>query len=150
MTAFFRGDKSIDGLKSELGVEHVVIGNFSEAAKIASLSKEHDIVINAGSSSSGELVSAIVEGLKQRSSKGKLIHVSGGGNFIDLGSSGEFNPNSKVWSVSESLRAILESDLMRKCGRTTTRRILNKSGRICLMDPQIRCQHSKDSYVSCP
>lgn len=102
VTAFVRSGKPVDDIRSELGVERVVDGEFSEADKIKNLSQEHEIVVNAGQSSSGELASAIVEGLKQRTTEGKLIHISGGGNFIDFGTSGEFNPKSKVWSVSET------------------------------------------------
>ena len=125
-------------------MDNVADGDFSEADKIKSLSKDYEIVINAAQSSSGELVSAIIEGLKQRDSKGKLIHITGGGNFLDSGTSGEFNPNSKVWSVSgPPSRTLYKAGLTVIYGRMTMRMTSNRSGRICSTEPQIQCQHSK-------
>ena len=111
-------------MKADLGVERVEPGEFNEFEKVKALSKEHEIVVNAGSSFTPEPVDAIIAGLKERAAsglgKGKLVHVSGmclrvccrkrnwrtltlivragGGNFIDFGTSGSFNPDSKVWS----------------------------------------------------
>ena len=106
-------------------MNNVAIGEFGDFEKIKTLSKEHDIVINAGNSFTGDPVTAIAAGLRERpsDSKGKLIHISGmldefkafdpfrcvheqrmltstpgAGNFIDFGTSGQFNPESKVWS----------------------------------------------------
>ena len=100
ITAYVRS-KSPAEVKKNLGVDRVVLGDFSDFEKIKSLSKEHDIAFNAGSSFSRDPVSAIVAGLKERpsDSKGKLVHISGAGNFIDSGTTGDFNPESKVWNV---------------------------------------------------
>ncbi len=79
MTAYARGSRSAEEIRSELHADEVVLGDFSEHEKIKALSKRHDIVINAGNSFTKDPVAAIVEGLKERdeSDKGKLIHVSG-------------------------------------------------------------------------
>lgn len=79
VTAYARGSMSIEELKSDLGVDHVVIGDFSEFDKIKALSKQHEIAVNAGNSFTPEPISAIVAGLKERpsDSKGKLLHISG-------------------------------------------------------------------------
>ena len=54
-------------------------GEFHEFEKIKLLSKEYEIVVNAGNSFTNEPVAAICAGLKERSpeAKGKLIHISG-------------------------------------------------------------------------
>jgi hypothetical protein len=79
ITAFVRPNRSVETVKADLGVDRVVTGEFGDFDKIQALSKEHDIVINAGNSFTGEPVAAIVAGLKERPSdrKGKLIHISG-------------------------------------------------------------------------
>ncbi|KAI1317715.1 hypothetical protein F5Y16DRAFT_419476 [Xylariaceae sp. FL0255] len=81
------------------------IGDWTEFEAIKNLSSEHDIVINAGNSFTADPVTAAVAGLRQRGvkngRKGALIHISGGGNFIDFGTTGAFNPESKVWDDSK-------------------------------------------------
>ncbi|KAF1957766.1 hypothetical protein CC80DRAFT_515286 [Byssothecium circinans] len=64
----------------------IIVGDFSDFEKIKTASKEHDFVINAGNSFTRDAVTAIIAGLTERpsASKGKLIHISGGGNFIDF------------------------------------------------------------------
>jgi hypothetical protein len=91
-----------------VGVDRIEHGTFEDEARVCALAAEHDIVINAGSSFDPTLTKGIIEGLKQRkgTQKGTLIHVSGGGNFIDLRTDGKFNADSKVWNVSGS-RALL-------------------------------------------
>lgn len=67
------------------------------------MAKDHDIVINAGSSIDPTLSEAIVSGQKRRlpGLKTTLVHVSGAGNFTDTtSSSGSTNPKAKVWNVS--------------------------------------------------
>ncbi|KAI1840778.1 hypothetical protein JX265_012937 [Neoarthrinium moseri] len=104
VTAYVRSVKGAteDALKATLGgVDHLEVGDFSEFDKIKHLSAQHDIVINSGNSATAEPVAAIIAGLRERKahgSKGKLIHISGAGNFIDFGTSGNFNPSSKVWN----------------------------------------------------
>jgi hypothetical protein len=79
ITAYVRPNRSAEAVKAELGVDRVITGEFGEFDKIEALSREHDIVINAGNSFTSEPVAAIAAGLKERPSdqKGKLIHISG-------------------------------------------------------------------------
>ncbi|KAI1298857.1 hypothetical protein F5Y03DRAFT_259342 [Xylaria venustula] len=83
-------------------VDNVVeISSWTDFDAIKRASAQHDVVINAGNSFTGDPVTAIVAGLQERKKEGKLaklIHISGCGNFIDGGTSGNFNPESKVWS----------------------------------------------------
>lgn len=82
--------------------DRIVHGDFSQKDLVRSLSKDHDIVINAASSFDGDFVESIIAGMEERpeNSKGTLVHLSGTGNFIDLGTTGNFNPESKIWNVS--------------------------------------------------
>jgi hypothetical protein len=80
--------------------DKIVHGTFEDAAKVSAAAAEHEIVINSGSSFDPGLSKAIIDGLKRRTAgKGTLIHVSGGGNFIDHRTDGKFSPESKVWNV---------------------------------------------------
>ncbi|KAI0198139.1 hypothetical protein F4808DRAFT_473087 [Astrocystis sublimbata] len=79
----------------------VEVSDWSDFEAIKRSSAQHDIVINAGNSFTADPVTAIIDGLQDRKKEGKmakLIHISGGGNFIDFGTSGNFNPESKVWN----------------------------------------------------
>ncbi|KAI9708952.1 MAG: hypothetical protein M1820_003646 [Bogoriella megaspora] len=98
ITAFVSSDDLYDDLESELGGAKIVEGEVDEAEKIAKLSIEHDVVVNATVRHRRELISAIIEGSSKKSGKVKLIHISGGRKFVDGGQSGDFNPESKVWS----------------------------------------------------
>lgn len=85
MTAYVRSTKPEAEIKATLPVDRVVVGDFTDAAKISALSEEHDIVVNAGNSFTSEPVAAIIAGLRAKSAKGakgKLIHISGSGNFV--------------------------------------------------------------------
>jgi hypothetical protein len=79
------------------------MGTFLRLGRYPHFAKEHDIVINIGSSWLVPLSEAIVAGLSQKPAGTKpiLIHISGAGNFIDHWTTGEVNPNAKVWNVSE-------------------------------------------------
>lgn len=127
-------------------IEH---GTFEDLTKIRTLAAEHDIVINTGSSFDPALSQTIVDGLKQRKGdkKGTLIHVSGGGNFIDLRTDGKYSPNSKVWNVS--VVAKNSSPLGRLevfvnpwyfLRRMPTRTISNKSTAVCSTELRIACK----------
>ncbi|KAH8705805.1 hypothetical protein BGW36DRAFT_368196 [Talaromyces proteolyticus] len=100
LTVYFRNVQADYWFRNVVGVDTIEHGAFEDTAKVRALAAEHDIVINTGSSFDPTLSQAIVEGLKQRrgSQKGTLIHVSGGGNFIDLRKDGKYSPDSKVWN----------------------------------------------------
>lgn len=100
-------------------MDRVESGDFSDYEKIKCLSKEHDVAFNAGSSFTPDVVTAIVAGFKEKSgtSKGKLVHISGSGNFIDFGTTGEFNPDSKVWNVRLSSSSLIHRPLTARIGR---------------------------------
>ncbi|KAI0141238.1 hypothetical protein GGR57DRAFT_419478 [Xylariaceae sp. FL1272] len=90
-------------LNNRIGtVDRVVkIADWTDYDAIKRISAEHDVVINAGNSFTADPVTAIVAGLQERKKHGslaRLIHISGGGNWIDFGTSGNFNPESKVWN----------------------------------------------------
>ncbi|CZR38208.1 uncharacterized protein FPRO_06601 [Fusarium proliferatum ET1] len=94
VTAYVRSPQS----ESQLNTDRVIVGDFSDFEKVKAASAEHDIAVNAGNSFTADPVAAIIAGQKSRGTKGKVIHISGGGNFIDFGTSGSFNPESKVWN----------------------------------------------------
>jgi len=100
LTVYFRNPQADDWFRNVVGVDRIEHGTFEDEARVCALAAEHDIVINAGSSFDPTLTKGIIEGLKQRkgTQKGTLIHVSGGGNFIDLRTDGKFIADSKVWN----------------------------------------------------
>lgn len=104
----FLRNKSLDTyLYDTARVSRVVHGTFDEKDKIIALAKEHDIVINLGSSWDVPLSEAIVEGLNQQpeGKKKSLIHMSGAGNFVDKRwTDGSFHEETKIWSVSVKRR----------------------------------------------
>jgi hypothetical protein len=103
LTAFLRNEDTDQYLLNTVGVSKIVHGTFDEAEKISALARDHDIVINVGSSLDPTLSEAIVSGQKQRlpGPKTTLIHMSGAGNFIDSTyRTGSTNVESKVWNVS--------------------------------------------------
>jgi hypothetical protein len=94
VTAYVRSPQA----NSQLKADRIIVGDFSDFEKVKAASAEHDIAVNAGNSFTADPVAAVIAGQKSRGSKGKVIHISGGGNFIDFGTSGNFNPESKVWN----------------------------------------------------
>lgn len=100
VTVFLR-NKTIDKyLYETAGVKRIVHGTFDEKNKIVALAKEHDIVINLGSSWDVPLSEFIVEGLNQQpeGKKKTLIHMSGTGNFVDkTWIDGSHHSGAKVW-----------------------------------------------------
>ncbi|KAK5173990.1 uncharacterized protein LTR77_001069 [Saxophila tyrrhenica] len=114
VTAYVRGTRTSDEVKKELGVKRIETGDFTEFEKIKALCKENDIAVNAGNSFTDAPISAIVAGLSERSEgpKGKLLHISGAGNFLDFGTTGEFNPASKVWDDDNEEDIKLVNDKM--------------------------------------
>ena len=109
MTAYVRSTKPENELKDRLQADRIIVGDFNDFEKIRNASKEHDIAVNAGNSFTADPVAAIIAGQKDKGAgKGKVIHISGAGNFIDFGTSGNFNPESKVWNDAkeEDIKAI--------------------------------------------
>ncbi|KAF5675520.1 hypothetical protein FHETE_2517 [Fusarium heterosporum] len=108
VTAYVRSNQPENDLKANLNADRIIVGDFSDYEKVKSASKEHDIAVNAGNSFTADPVAAIIAGQKERQNKGKVIHISGAGNFIDFGTSGNFNPESKVWNDAseEDIKAI--------------------------------------------
>jgi hypothetical protein len=104
LTVLLRNTSVDEWFKSTGKVDRIVHGSISDTELVRSLSKEHDIVINSISSFDGEFISNVIAGMEERppSSKGTLIHISGTGNFIDYGTSGNFNPSSRVANVGNS------------------------------------------------
>jgi nucleoside-diphosphate-sugar epimerase len=102
-------------LLNTIGVDEIITGDFSESAKISKLAERHDVVINCGSSWDVGLTKAIIEGLVKRfeegKGKGRLIHISGTGNFVDGRTDGKLSEESKVWSVSFPCTAMSGVDL---------------------------------------
>ncbi|KIW19596.1 hypothetical protein PV08_00169 [Exophiala spinifera] len=100
LTAFYRNTAVDDYFTTTAKADRIVHGSFSDTDLVRSLSKEHDIVINAATSFDGSFVDLVISGMEERpeTNKGTLIHISGTGNFIDLGTTGNFNPESKVWN----------------------------------------------------
>ncbi|KIW32932.1 uncharacterized protein PV07_04444 [Cladophialophora immunda] len=117
LTVFLRNANVDEWFRVTAKADRIVHGTISDAELVQSLSKEHDIVVNAITSFDGDFVRTIIAGMEERPehSKGTLIHISGTGNFIDHGKSGNFNPDSKV---------------------TTTKTTSDKLFRACSMDQQ--------------
>jgi hypothetical protein len=103
VTVYLRNSNIDDYLSSTAGVSRIVHGTYDEASKISSLAKEHDIVINVGSSWDVGLSEAIVAGLNEREDgkKTTLIHMSGTGNFVETRwKDGAHHDDAKIWRVS--------------------------------------------------
>ena len=143
VTAYVRPSKSAESVRSSLRVDSVETGDFTDFEKIKSLSKEHDVAFNAGSSFTPDVVTAIVAGFKEKPgpAKGKLIHISGAGNFIDFGTTGDFNPESKVWDVSVSSDGSVDESLITG-NRTATKMTLRASRSRCSMGHRTPCEYS--------
>ncbi|EXJ61426.1 uncharacterized protein A1O5_11741 [Cladophialophora psammophila CBS 110553] len=100
VTVFLRNNALDVYLYETAGVQRIVHGTFDERDKIIALAKEHDVVINVGSSWDVPLSEAIVEGLNQQpeTKKKTLMHMSGAGNFVDKRwTDGAFHPEAKIW-----------------------------------------------------
>lgn len=102
VTVFLR-NKNLDTYLSDTAqVKRIVHGTFDEKGKVSALAREHDIVINVGSSWDVGLSEAIVDGLKKQPDDKKpiLIHMSGTGNFVDkTWTDGAVHEGVKVWNV---------------------------------------------------
>ncbi|ETI27423.1 hypothetical protein G647_09613 [Cladophialophora carrionii CBS 160.54] len=113
LTVFLRNTNVDEWFRTVAKADRIVHGSISDTELARSLSKEHDIVINAITSFDGGFIANVISGMEERpsNSKGTLIHVSGTGNFIDYGKTGNFNPASKVWNddKEEDIRQITGS-----------------------------------------
>ena len=139
VTAYVRSTRPENELKAALKADRIAVGTFEESEKISALSKEHDISVNAGNSFTGDLVAAIIAGQKAKvnGSKAKLIHVSGGGNWIDYGTSGNFNPESKVWTDAD------EDDI-----KAIHKDMFNGQSDTLVLEAGV--ENSVDTYIVCP
>lgn len=139
MTAYVRSSKPEAEIIAATHADRVIVGDFSDAEKIRSVARENQIVINAGNSFTSEPITAIVAGLKERpaSLKGKLIHISGGGNFIDHATSGSFNPESKVWNDNT------EADI-----KAISKDMFNGQSDVVALEAG--ADELVDSYIVCP
>jgi hypothetical protein len=109
LTVYFRNPQADNWFRNVVGADRIEHGTFEDEPRVRALTAEHDIVINSGSSFDPVLSAAIVDGLQQRKhatgTVGALVHVSGGGNFIDRRTDGKFSASSKVWNVSGFYRS---------------------------------------------
>ena len=142
VTVYVRNTQVDEYLKSNLGANRIVHGTFEESEKIRALAKEHEFVINAGSSFDPVLSAAIIAGLKERpaKSKGTLLHISGAGNFIDGGTTGVANPSGKVWNVCDPFLLSTRRRLANDFDRTQMKMTLSKLMRQCSMEPLTSCK----------
>jgi hypothetical protein len=139
VTAYVRSTQPENEIKAALQADRIAVGAFNEFEKISALSKEHDIAVNAGNSFTGDLVAAIIAGQKAKvgGPKGKLIHVSGGGNWIDYGTSGNFNADSRVWNDAD------EDDI-----KAIHKNMFNGQSDTLVL--QAGAENAVDTYIDCP
>jgi hypothetical protein len=139
VTAYVRSTRPEDELKTTLHADRIAVGTFDDSEKISALSKEHDISVNAGNSFNGDLVAAIIAGQKAKvdGPRSKLIHVSGAGNWIDFGTSGNFNSESKVWNDAN------EDDI-----KTIHKDMFNGQSDTLVLEAG--AENAVDTYIVCP
>lgn len=84
-----------------------VQGTLQDLGKIAELSADADVVVNAADADDVELVNAILRGLKARRDAGKgtgtFIGTSGAMLFQDGVTDGKYDPNAKIWTVGGAI-----------------------------------------------
>ena len=102
ITALVRNSSHVKAIR-ELGIE-VVEGSFSDTDLISSRVRVADITVNSADSDDVALNAAILAGQKARVvDDGKppavLLHTSGVAVFVDGGTEGKHDPNSKLWNV---------------------------------------------------
>ncbi|KAJ9609847.1 hypothetical protein H2200_006176 [Cladophialophora chaetospira] len=129
LTVFVRNTKVDEWFEATAKADRIVHGSISDTDLVRSLSKEHDIVVNAITSFDGDFIANVIAGMEERpeDSKGTLVHVSGTGNFIDNGTTGAFNPNGKVWNDDK------EEDI-----RQITRRMFNGGTDVPTLEAGVR------------
>ncbi|KAI9436010.1 NAD-binding protein [Lactarius indigo] len=111
VTALVRNPAHIDAIRG-LGVE-VVQGTFSDTDLITSHARKADITVNTADADDVALTTAILAGHKARVEEDKLspavlLHTSGVAVFLDNGTEGKHDPNSKLWNDGDEadIRAI--------------------------------------------
>lgn len=92
MTVFLRS-AAYDPALQALGVT-IIHGTYADYADVERLASQHSIIINVGSSQDPALTKAILQGARLAPTEKKkiLIHMSGAGNFVDGGKSGNYVP----------------------------------------------------------
>ncbi|KAH9994391.1 hypothetical protein BJV77DRAFT_943656 [Russula vinacea] len=101
ITALVRNSSHVKAIR-ELGIE-VVEGSFSDTDLISSRVRVADITVNSADSDDVALNAAILAGQRARVvDDGKppavLLHTSGVAVFVDGGTEGKHDPNSKLWN----------------------------------------------------
>ena len=98
MTVFLRST-AYDPALHALDID-IVHGTYDDTDRVQQLVFKHSIIINVGSSWQTGLTEAILSGALVKSGERKkiLIHMSGAGNFVDYGKSGNFVPQPKPWN----------------------------------------------------
>jgi len=93
ITAYLRST-ALDSALQALGNVTVAHGTFEDYDKIEKLASEHPIIINCAASRDGPLTHAILRGIRAQEGKKRplLLHLSGAGNFVDHGTSGNYVP----------------------------------------------------------
>ncbi|KAF2429670.1 hypothetical protein EJ08DRAFT_717078 [Tothia fuscella] len=133
LTVYLRNATIDTYLRATVGVSRIEHGTYDEVERIASLAKDHDIVINVGSSWDTGLSEAIVDGLSKRDSGKKtiLIHMSGTGNFVETRwNDGATHAESKIWHDDDSEDIKLINPKMLNGGPDTVVYEAGKSGTI--------------------
>jgi nucleoside-diphosphate-sugar epimerase len=107
-----------DQALQDLGVA-IVHGTYADHTEIEQLVSQHSIVVNVGSSWDTGLTEAILHGAQVESGKKKkvLIHMSGAGNFVDHGKSGNYVPQEHPFNDAneDDVRKIGPADLNGAC-----------------------------------
>jgi nucleoside-diphosphate-sugar epimerase len=98
VTVFLRST-AYDSALHALGVA-IVHGTYADTAEVQQLVTKHSIIVNVGSSWDTNLTEAILRGTSVKSGERKkiLIHMSGAGNFVDYGKSGNFVPQARPFN----------------------------------------------------
>jgi nucleoside-diphosphate-sugar epimerase len=88
-----------DSALRALGVA-IVHGTYADTAEVQQLVSKHSITVNVGSSWDTALTEAILRGIQVKPGERRkiLIHMSGAGNFVDYGRSGNFVPQSNPFN----------------------------------------------------
>jgi nucleoside-diphosphate-sugar epimerase len=92
VTVFLRSTAYDEALRAlDVAIVH---GTYADTTEVQQLVSKHSIVVNVGSSWDTALTGAILRGAQVEAGEKKkiLIHMSGAGNFVDGGKSGNYVP----------------------------------------------------------